>query len=109
MTSILNQEFCALHEFKKNSQQMGDWVIGKYLETLTCRSYPTEVLEKIHDYNNYNKVLVSEVLISNKNIDASATINYESTGIERMNDVVDITEKPKVNQLLSIIHTLSNY
>lgn len=60
------------------------------------------VRREIDEYYNYKEYVVSKVLISNTNIDASITTEYKSTGIEEMN-CVEIIKKPKVNQLLSIL------
>jgi hypothetical protein len=98
---ILNAEFSLLYESKKSSQQMGNLVLFRKKEM------DVGVRREIGVYYNYKEVVVSKVLKSNTNIDASITTEYKSTGIEEMN-FVDIIKKPKVNQLLSIIHTISN-
>jgi hypothetical protein len=93
---ILNAEFFLLYESKKSSQQMGNLVLFRKKEM------DVGVRREIDEYYNYKEYVVSKVLISNTNIDASITTEYKSTGIEEMN-CVEIIKKPKVNQLLSIL------
>jgi hypothetical protein len=103
MVSILKIEFCDSYESKKKTQNMGNRVVINSLRRLSNRSCFPGVVMKINEYNNYQQVFVSNVLILSTDIDASITLDYESTAIESMNHV-DITKKPKVSQLLSIIH-----